>query len=221
MSGANLTSGQAVNALGAVQVAVIALLAISLGGKILAQSQRGIRSIVVGQAGDGVLSRLEPLAAAALFLWFGSVALHGTGLAPALFEPRLFHPRAAEVAGAVLALAALGLQVTALVQMGRSWRIGIDPGSRERLVTTGVFAVSRNPIYLAVDLLAVSAFAMSGSVYFLLSGLVVIAAIHVQILREERFLAGVFGAEYESYRGRVRRYLGRPVRSARPAASGG
>jgi len=196
------------NALGAVQVAVIAVLGISLGAKILAQSQRGVRSIVLGRAGDGILSRLEPLAVAALFLWFGSVALHGTGLVPALFEPRLFHSRAAAVAGAVLALIALGLQVAAFVHMGRSWRIGIDPGSRERLVTTGVFAFSRNPIYVALDLLAASAFAMSGSVYFLLSGLVVVAAIHVQIHREERFLAGVFGAEYESYRERVRRYLG-------------
>jgi protein-S-isoprenylcysteine O-methyltransferase Ste14 len=197
------------NALGAVQVVVIAVLGISLGAKILAQSQRGIRAIVLGRAGDGLLSRIEPFAVVALFLWFGSVALHGAGVAPGLFGPRLFHSRAAEIAGAALALAALGLQVTAFLHMGRSWRIGIDPGSRERLVTTGVFAVSRNPIYLALDLLAVSAFAMSGALYFLLSGLVVVAAIHVQIQREERFLAQVFGAEYASYCGRVRRYLGR------------
>jgi protein-S-isoprenylcysteine O-methyltransferase Ste14 len=196
------------NTLGAIQVAVIVVLGISLGVKILAQSRRGVRSIVLGQAGDGTLSRLEPVAVAVLFLWFGSIALHGSGWAPSLFEPRIFHSRIAEVAGAVLALVAVGLHVAAFVHMGRSWRIGIDPGSRERLVTTGVFAFSRNPIYVALDLLAVSAFAISGSLFFLLSGLVVIASIHVQILREERFLAGVFGAEYESYRGRVGRYLG-------------
>jgi len=197
------------DALGALQVAVIATLGVSLAAKILAQSQRGVRAIVLGRAGDGILSRIEPLAVAALFLWFASVALHGTGLAPGLFEPRLFQSVAAEIAGAVLALGALALVVTAFVQMGRSWRIGIDPGSRERLVTTGVFAVSRNPIYLALDLLAASAFAMSGSVYFLISGLVVVTGIHVQILREERFLGGVFGAEYVAYRARVRRYIGR------------
>jgi protein-S-isoprenylcysteine O-methyltransferase Ste14 len=199
------------NAFGAIQVAVIAALGVSLAAKILAQSQRGVRAIVLGRARDGILSRLEPVAVAALFLWFVSVALHGTGLAPRLFEPRLFQSRAAGTAGAILALGALGLQLTAFVHMGRSWRIGIDPGSRERLVTTGVFGVSRNPIYLALDLLAVSAFAMSGSVYFLVSGLVVVSGIHVQILREERFLAGAFAAEYESYRGRVHRYLGRPA----------
>jgi len=206
------------NALGAIQVAVIAALGISLAAKILAQSQRGVRAIVLGRAGDGILSRIDPLAVVALFLWFGSVALHGTGLAPGRFEPRLFQAPVAEVAGAVLAVGALGLVITALVQMGRSWRIGIDPESREQLVTSGVFAVSRNPIYLAFDLLAVSAFAMSGSVYFLISGLAVASGIHIQILREERFLAGAFGARYESYCGQVRRYFGRGPRAGPPSS---
>ena len=93
--------------------------------------------------------------------------------------------------------------------MGTSWRIGIDPDSDQRLVTSGVFGVSRNPIYLALDLIAAAVFLMSGSLFFLVSGIVVIAGIHVQILREERFLASAFGEEYERYRARVARYLGR------------
>lgn len=197
------------NALGALQIVVIAALGAALAAKILAQRQRGIRAIVVGRAGDGVLARLEPVALAALFLWFGSVALHGAGLAPGLFEPRLLRSGPLEILGAFFAAGALALQLTAFLHMGRSWRIGIDPGSREPLVTSGVFGVSRNPIYLAIDLLAVACFLMSGSVYFLVSGLLVLAGIHVQILREERFLEGVYGAEYAAYRGRVRRYLGR------------
>jgi protein-S-isoprenylcysteine O-methyltransferase Ste14 len=196
-------------AFGALQLAAIAILGISLAAKILVQSRSGARSIVVGKADDGILARLEPVAVAALFLWFGSIALHGTGLAAGLFEPRLFTSEALGIAGVTLAVGAVVLVVTAFVHMGRSWRIGIDPGSRERLVTRGVFGISRNPIYLALDLLAVSAFAMSGSVYFLVSGLVVATGIHVQILREERFLAQTYGTEYEAYRARVARYLGR------------
>jgi protein-S-isoprenylcysteine O-methyltransferase Ste14 len=37
----------------------------------------------------------------------------------------------------------------------------------------------------------------------------VLVSIHVQIRREERFLAGAFGEDYERYRSRVARYLGR------------
>lgn len=194
---------------GLVQIAVIVVLGLSLLVKIAAQRRRGVSSIVLGRGRDGFLARLEPVAVPLLFLWLGSIALHGTGWVPELFEPRLFRSSASGAAGALLALAALALQLTALHQMGRSWRIGIDPDSRERLVTGGIFGVSRNPIYLALDLIAVAAFLMSGSVFFLLSGLVAIVAIHVQILREERFLASAFGAEYESYRSRVARYLGR------------
>jgi protein-S-isoprenylcysteine O-methyltransferase Ste14 len=197
------------NAAGLVQVAVVGVLTASVAAKALAQQRRGIRPVVIGEADDGPWARWEPVSVALLFAWFGTVALHGTGWAPALFEPRWFRSPAAEAAGAVLALGALALQLTALRHMGRSWRIGIDPGSRQPLVTSGVFGVSRNPIYLALDLIAVAVFLMSGSVYFGVSGLLVIAGIHVQIRREERFLAGAFGEDYARYRARVGRYWGR------------
>jgi len=194
---------------GLVQVVVIAALAASLVVKIRAQQRQGVgHSIVLGKAGDDPISRLEPAVVPFLFLWFGSIALHGTGWTPGLFEPRLFRSPLLETVGVVLALAGLTLQLTSLHQMGRSWRIGIDPDSRESLVTTGVFGISRNPIYVALDLIAVSIALMSGSLYFVLTGLLVMAGIHVQIHREERFLAAAFGEEYERYRAQVPRYLG-------------
>jgi protein-S-isoprenylcysteine O-methyltransferase Ste14 len=194
---------------GLIQVVVIAALAASLVVKIRAQQRQGVsHSIVLGKAGDDPVSRMEPAVVPFLFLWFGTIALHGTGWTPGLFEPRLFRSPVLETVGVVLALAGLGLQLTSLYQMGRSWRIGIDPGSQESLVTTGVFGISRNPIYVALDLIAVSIVLMSGSLYFLLTGLLVMVGIHVQIHREEHFLAGAFGEEYERYRARVPRYLG-------------
>ena len=72
-----------------------------------------------------------------------------------------------------------------------------DVLARESLVTTGVFAISRNPIYVALDLIAVSIVLMSGSFYFLLTGLLVMAGINVQIHREEHFLADAFGESLE------------------------
>jgi len=114
-----------------------------------------------------------------------------------------------ETAGVLLALTGLGLLIAAVRHMGLSWRIGIDPDVTRGCFTSGVFGVSRNPIYVAMDLIAVAVFLTSGSVFFLVSGLLVTAGIHVQILREERFLAGKFGDEYAAYRSRVRRYLGR------------
>ena len=52
-----------------------------------------------------------------------------------------------QVVGLVVALA--GFAAT-LAGMGASWRIGVHPGERTELVTTGVFAHVRNPIFTAM-----------------------------------------------------------------------
>src|SRR5262245_2501575 len=55
-----------------------------------------------------------------------------------------------------VALALLGISVTVVAQwnMGRSWRIGVDPGERTELVRTGLYRQVRNPIYSGMALFA-------------------------------------------------------------------
>src|SRR5207244_2366501 len=50
--------------------------------------------------------------------------------------------------GAALAFSALTLLLLAQVQLGASWRIGIDDGARPGLVTGGMYRFCRNPIYV-------------------------------------------------------------------------
>ena len=52
--------------------------------------------------------------------------------------------------GVVLLLASLAWTVLAQVQLGDSWRIGIDYEHRTELVHRGVFRFSRNPIFLGM-----------------------------------------------------------------------
>ncbi|MDQ3800066.1 MAG: DUF1295 domain-containing protein, partial [Acidobacteriota bacterium] len=51
-----------------------------------------------------------------------------------------------------LALLVLSLVWTAIaqIQMGKSWRIGIDRENRTGLVQSGLFKISRNPIFLGM-----------------------------------------------------------------------
>ena len=94
---------------------------------------------------------------------------------------------------------------------GRLRRL-LAPGHRPRegrcaLVTTGIFAWSRNPIYLALDLLVLGSFAIQGRTLFGLLAVLMAGLLHALILREERFLEAHYGDAYRSYRSRVPRYL--------------
>lgn len=93
--------------------------------------------------------------------------------------------------------------------MRDSWRAGINTAGDTKLVKKGIYAFSRNPAFLAFDLLYISILLM----YFnwLLLGFTVFAIVmlHIQILQEEKFLPQLFGEEYLEYKKKTGRYFGR------------
>ena len=84
----------------------------------------------------------------------------------------------------------------------------LRPARASTLITTGVFAISRNPIYLA-DLLILAALAIwFGNVLnAALLALFVWYINRYQITPEEQALTQLFGEAYAAYRARVRRWL--------------
>ena len=95
----------------------------------------------------------------------------------------------------------------AQAHMGASWRIGIDSARRTDLVSTGLFAVSRNPIFLAIRVALLGLFLVAPNA----ATLAVLAAgevvIQVQVRLEEKHLRELHGADYAGYCDRVRRWL--------------
>ena len=76
------------------------------------------------------------------------------------------------------------------------------------LVTDGPYRFTRNPIYLAFELMYLGLSCIFDSAYVLIMLLVVVVLFdRVQIPREERYLQGIFGAEFDSYATKVRRWL--------------
>lgn len=76
------------------------------------------------------------------------------------------------------------------------------------LVSSGPFAFSRNPIYLANTILTIGAGLMAGIIWFI--PLALIAAFMTQKLaieREETHLAAKFGKNWRDYAHKVRRWL--------------
>lgn len=108
--------------------------------------------------------------------------------------------------GYALLLASLVWVVTAQVQMADSWRIGID-SSKTQLASTGLFGVSRNPIFLGMvgtllGLLLVLPNALTLTIFAL-----DFALMQIQVRLEEEFLRRSQEGEYEEYANRVRRWL--------------
>ena len=81
---------------------------------------------------------------AAVVLGPAGPLLAATGVTPV--DP----PAALQATGLALALAGLAGTLAGQTGMGASWRIGVDPAERTALVTTGVFARVRNPIFSAM-----------------------------------------------------------------------
>lgn len=76
------------------------------------------------------------------------------------------------------------------------------------LVTDGVFAITRNPMYLGMALLLMGVALLLGTLTpFLVVGLFVVLIDRRFIAVEERMLAETFGEEWQAYRRRVRRWL--------------
>jgi protein-S-isoprenylcysteine O-methyltransferase Ste14 len=115
---------------------------------------------------------------------------------------------ALHVAGAALAVAGIVATFIAQVAMGTSWRIGVDPAERTALVTSGPFALVRNPIFAAMLPTALGLTLMVPSWIALLglSGLVLALQLQVRAV-EEPYLRTVHGDTYIAYAARVGRFV--------------
>jgi protein-S-isoprenylcysteine O-methyltransferase Ste14 len=116
------------------------------------------------------------------------------------------------IVAAAITAASMGLAAAS----GREFRARgttvepFDPSRATVLVTTGVNAVTRNPMYVGMAGVLVANAIRRGSWTALLPVAVFTVVIdRLQIAAEERALAASFGAEYDAYRASVPRWLGR------------
>ena len=108
-----------------------------------------------------------------------------------------------------LAIAAIGVAffIVAMLTMSDSWRAGIPDSDKTVFVQKGIYRISRNPAFVGFDLMYIGLLLAFPNIIHLLFAIFPIVMLHLQIRQEEVFLRNTFGAEYEEYCRKVRRYI--------------
>jgi len=126
---------------------------------------------------------------------------------PSIMKRLLFESAAAGWVGIVVCGGSLIWLALTLRAFSTSFRIGIDETTQDKLVTSGTFSISRNPIYVAFLAFLTGMILIYPNIAACIAFFLFTAAIHRQIRREETFLHGHYGQKYRDYCRRVRRYL--------------
>ena len=182
---------------------VLALFYAVYFGKMLAQRRQGIVTDQIGRRREKTLHRVELLmktaTCAIVPAQLLSIALNWSAL-----------PDNARLTGFGVGLVGDGVFLAAVLCMRDSWRAGIPDRDKTALVATGgIYAFSRNPAFLGFDLMYAGVLLMYLNPLTAALTAFAVVMLHLQILQEERYMAGAFGEEYLRYKGRVMRYLGR------------
>lgn len=110
--------------------------------------------------------------------------------------------------GSVVAGSGIALTLLAQLQMGLSWRIGVDPTEQTALVTSGVFALVRNPVFSAMLLTSIGIALMAPTAVSLALPPLLLLALEIQVrLVEEPYLMRTHGHSYAQWAARTGRFV--------------
>jgi protein-S-isoprenylcysteine O-methyltransferase Ste14 len=132
------------------------------------------------------------------------------GIGPLVIRVDPMTPRALGEGAAVLLLMllTLALFLTASRAMGRNWSLVARTRTDHQLVTWGPFAVMRHPIYTALFVFMIAMAIAFGHWRGLIVGVPLYwIGTWIRITREERLLRAQFGAAYDDYASRVKRFV--------------
>jgi len=142
------------------------------------------------------------------------VALIVAVSAPILQETKVVEPLRmlsavwVQTVGIVVATAGIAATVYAQLDMGDSWRIGLDVNETTTLVHTGVFGRIRNPIYTAMFTFGIGIVLVTPNLVAGAGLILLIATIELQVRRvEEPYLLRTHGDTYRAYTASVGRFI--------------
>ena len=108
----------------------------------------------------------------------------------------------------MVATVGIAATVYAQLEMGDSWRIGVDQRETTTLVHTGVFRRIRNPIYAAMSTFGIGIALVTPNVAAWAGVILLVATVELQVRRvEEPYLLRTHGDAYRAYAASVGRFV--------------
>jgi protein-S-isoprenylcysteine O-methyltransferase Ste14 len=117
-------------------------------------------------------------------------------------------PEVRTIPAAIIGLIGAAIVIVAQVQMGRAWRVGVREGDAPLFVSHGLFRFSRNPIFVGMMLIGLSAAMVSVACWGWVALALFVASCAVQVRIEEAHLEASFGQDYRNFRATTPRWLG-------------
>ena len=171
-------------------------------GKMLGQKKKGIRTNQIAK-GD----KAEELMYIEFIMKIATIGVPVYELVSILWGIN----KASEnmrIAGLIIATVGVMIFGLSVYTMRDSWRAGIPESDRTKMVSEGIYSISRNPAFCGFDLTYIGILLMFFNIPLLVFTCFAIFTLHLQILQEEKYMADTFGSEYEKYREHVYRYIG-------------
>lgn len=170
-----------------------------------------INPIAIGRGKQGFSLVFELIASGGLIVWISAIVLHAIhskfGIFPVVFDVRLIESGIARSVGVLMVASAPVMFALAFLSFGNSWRVGMDTETPGELVTRGTFALTRNPIFVSLDLWFIGIFLINQTLVFLVFAIAAVIVLHWQMLNQEKFMTQRYGEPYRKYCGRTARYL--------------
>jgi protein-S-isoprenylcysteine O-methyltransferase Ste14 len=169
--------------------------------RVLLLRRQGIKAMKFGST-DKTDFLIPPFA-----LFYFYVVLAAAFNWPTVSGQEFFHSEIISWVAAVFCVAGLLLLLWSVVSFRQSFRVGIDADRPDGLITDGVFAFSRNPIYVAFAIILIGEFLILPNWITLVYIVGATWLFHRQVLREEDHLRQHYGQAYLEYCNRVPRYF--------------
>jgi protein-S-isoprenylcysteine O-methyltransferase Ste14 len=187
------------------------VLVLLISGKIFSLKRNGISVNVATSQTDKSKKQLYFIFLPIAILWLYELAQPAFRLEfqflPTTMNSVLIEHLFLKIFGILIVVLAIVILGVTLVHFKTSLRFGLNEKQSGKLITTGIFSISRNPFFLSLDLYFLGIAMLLPSLFFICFALLAAVGIHFFILKEEKFMLKVYGEEYEKYSKKVSRYF--------------